>query len=276
MTIASILTMLDGVEGDVIDLEAASHLAAAFHCHSDLLHVRRDGLSGMPMIGEAMTADLINIVQAQVEKEEQVRANRCQATFDQWTQAHKTESASLIDVTGSIGTLVARYGRLADMVVLPAPSLSDGNLSAAAEAAIYRTGRPVLFSPRQELKTLGKRVSVFWNDSPEASRAVKAAMPFLQQAKAVQISGVDDGSFDTSTVHDLASSLSRHGVIAEECLLASDHRTAGEALLDGAWDFDADLIVMGAFGHSRLRELILGGVTQHILHVAGRPVLMMH
>jgi hypothetical protein len=68
MTIASILTMLDGVEGDVIDLEAASHLAAAFHCHSDLLHVRRDGLSGMPMIGEAMTADLIGGFHREVQR----------------------------------------------------------------------------------------------------------------------------------------------------------------------------------------------------------------
>lgn len=101
-------------------------------------------------------------------------------------------------------------------------------------------------------------------------------MPFLHKAEAVQIMAVDDDSFDPNTVKEFAASLGWHGITAEPVLLTPDQRSAGEALLDAAWDFGADLVVMGAFSHSRLREMILGGVTRHILQVAGRPVLMMH
>jgi len=287
MTLRTVLTMLDGVDGDIIDLEAARHLAASFGCHVDLLHVRRDALSAMPMIGEGISADLIEMVQAQVEKEEQAVADRVKKVYDQWIKDSGvpevktpskavTSSARLIDVTGPVAEHVARLGKLADLVILRSPSLEEGELSAAAEAAIYDTGRSVLFSPRKELATLGKRVSIFWNDTVEASRASAAAMPFLKQADAVQVKAVESDDFDTQTVKDFADSLAWHGIKADARIVEEDHRSAGEALLDAAWDFEADLIVMGAFSHSRLREMILGGVTRHILQVAGRPVLMMH
>jgi nucleotide-binding universal stress UspA family protein len=287
MTLRTVLTMLDGAAGDAIDLEAARHLANDFGCHVDLLHVRRDALGAMPMVGEGLSADLIEMVQAQVEKEEQAVADKCQAAFRAWLKSSgiaevavpmvsAKPSARLLDVTGHQGDQMARYGKLTDLVLLRSPSLDDGDLSAAAEAAIYDTGRPVLFTPRQELASLGKRVSVFWNDTAEASRAAQAALPFLKKADAVQVKAVETDEFDPQTVRDFAASLGWHGVKAEVRLLKPDHRAAGEALLDAAWDFEADLVVMGAFSHSRLREMILGGVTRHILQVAGRPVLMMH
>ena len=179
-------------------------------------------------------------------------------------------------MVGESASLVAMLGKMADLVVLPAPSLEDGDLSPAGEAAIYDTGRPVLFSPRRELPSLGKRVSVFWNDTVESSRAAKAALPFLKQADAVQIKSVLDDSVDADLVKAFAASLAWHGVKADVRLVEADDRSAGEALIDAAWEFEADLIVMGAFSHSRLREMILGGVTRHILQVAGRPVLMAH
>lgn len=287
MTYRTILTMLEGADTDVVDLEACRHLVAMFGCHIDLLHVRRDPVSAIPMVGEGMSADLVDMVQTQVNKEEEALAGRCRLIYDRWRSntgireasapaLAEAGSARLIDVTGRHAELVARYGKFADLIVLRAPSLDQGALSGAAEAAIYDTGRPVLFSPRQELASLGKRISVFWNDTAEASRAAHAALPFLQKAEAVQVNAVDDGDFDTQALQEFAASLGWHGVKAEARLVKADSRSAGEALLDTAWDFEADLIVMGAFSHSRLREMILGGVTRHILHVAGRPVLMMH
>ena len=289
MSITTIMTMLDGAQRDQIDLEAAGHLMSRFDCHCDLLHVRRDPITALPMIGEGMSADLVDIVQAQVEKDEALRAEECQVVFKTWAEARNAEqvqsptrspkqSVRLLDVTGSIGNAVARYGKLADLVVLPAPSLDDGRLSSAAEAAIYDTGRPVLFSPRKELKALGNRVAIFWNDTAEVSRAVVGAMPFLEAADSVQVMAVADDSFDASAVTDFAGSLVWRGISAEVHMVTSGHLnlSPGEALLEAAADFDADLIVMGAYSYSHLREMILGGVTQHILQVAGRPVLMMH
>ena len=168
-------------------------------------------------------------------------------------------------------------GKMADLIVLPAPSLEGGDLSPAAEAAIYDTGRPVLFSrPASNSQAWGKRISLFWNDTVEASRAAKAAMPFLKAAEAVQINSVMDDSVDEDMLKAFAASLAWHGIKADVRMVEGDDRTAGEALLDAAWEFESDMIVMGAFSHSRLRQMILGGVTRHIMQVAGRPVLMAH
>ena len=287
MTIRTVLTMLEGADSDVVDLAAASQLVKAFPAHVDLLHVRRDARSVMPMVGEGLSADLIDMVQNQVAEEEEGIAASCRDVFGRWCTsgniplvsdptADGKASGRLVDVTGETASMVAALGKLADLIVLPAPSLDRGGLSSAAEAALYDTGRPVLFSPRTELKSLGKRVSVFWNDTVEASRAAQAAMPFLKQAEVVQITAVDDGSVDPEMVKAFAASLAWHGINASARLVEADGRSAAVALIDAAWEIEADLIVMGAFSHSRLREMILGGVTRHILQVAGRPVLMMH
>ena len=81
MSITTIMTMLDGAQRDQIDLEAAGHPMSRFDCHCDLLHVRRDPITALPMIGEGMSADLVDIVQAQVEKDEALRAEECQVVF---------------------------------------------------------------------------------------------------------------------------------------------------------------------------------------------------
>jgi nucleotide-binding universal stress UspA family protein len=287
MTIRTVLTMLEGADSDVVDLAAVSQLVKAFPAHVDLLHVRRDARSVMPMVGEGLSADLIDMVQNQVAEEEAASAKRCRSVFDRWRAAAQLPevadptanlkaSARLVDVTGESASMVAVLGKMADLVVLPSPSLDRGGLSPAAEAALYDTGRPVLFSPRKELASLGKRVAVFWNDTVEASRAAQAAMPFLKQAEIVQITSVADDTVNAEMLKGFAASLAWHGVNATTRLVEADGRSAADALIDAAWEIEADLIVMGAFSHSRLREMILGGVTRHILEVAGRPVLMMH
>jgi len=287
MTIRTVLTMLEGSDSDAVDLTAVGALLKTFPAHVDLLHVRRDPRSVMPMVGEGLSADLIDMVQSQVETEEETLAARCRGIFDRWVasagleqlaepSAEAKASARFVDMVGESASLMATLGKMADLIVLPAPSLEGGDLSPAAEAAIYDTGRPVLFSPRLELATIGKRVSLFWNDTVEASRAAKAAMPFLKAAEAVQVNSVMDDSVDEETVKAFATSLAWHGIKADVRMVEGDDRTAGEALIDASWEFEADLIVMGAFSHSRLRQMILGGVTRHIMQVAGRPVLMAH
>ncbi len=287
MTIRNILTMLEGANSDVVDLAAVGALAKSFSAHVDLLHVRRDPRSVMPIVGEGMSAELIDMVQSQVAVEEQAIADRCRSVFDRWCVSAKVQQIAepsadarstgrLVDVTGDAATVVALLGKMADLTVLPSPSLDQGRLSPVTEAALYDTGRPVLFSPRENLKTLGSRVAVFWNDTVEASRALQAAMPFLANADDVRIIAANDDTANTEMLTAVAASLAWHGVRASANLVEPGSRSIAEALLDSAWEFNADMIVMGAFSHSRLREIILGGVTQHILNVAGRPVLMMH
>jgi nucleotide-binding universal stress UspA family protein len=179
---------------------------------------------------------------------------------------------------------LATSARYADLVVLGQadPDLVDGaEQRAFPDHAILATGRPTLVIPYAgTFNTIGEHVVVAWNATRESTRAVTDAMPLLERAKKVTIIVGDarpgaGGHGDTPGA-DVALYLARHGVKVE----VSQERTAGidvgSLLLSRISDLGADLLVMGAYGHSRLRELVLGGVTRTILKEMTVPVLMSH
>ena len=287
MSVAKILTMLDGDSHDAVDLEACRLLTGKFGCHVDLLHVRNQHDYPRTYYGEGVSDEIYKQLQTSFKSREETITDNCRSLFDEWCRSNDISAAArpsgeegptarFLDESGDLKRTVARYGRLADLVVLKSPSLEDGWLSPAGGAAIYSTGRPVLFSPKQKLFSLGDKISMFWNDTVESTRAATVAMPFMQRAASVEIVTIDQEHLDQNKIEDFAEYLGWHGVDATFRLVPLKHRTTGEALIDAAWEYEADLIVMGAYGHSRLREMMLGGVTRHILKVAGRPVMMMH
>jgi nucleotide-binding universal stress UspA family protein len=146
------------------------------------------------------------------------------------------------------------------------------------EAALFETGRPVLIVPyiRRAGFELG-RVMVCWDGSRSAARAVGDAMPFLVRAKAVEVVIVGGGvKSDEIAGADIAQHLARHGAKVELKQIVAPDIDAANALLSHAADVSADLIVMGGYGHSRLREFVLGGVTRSILATMTVPALMSH
>jgi nucleotide-binding universal stress UspA family protein len=174
-------------------------------------------------------------------------------------------------------TLHARY---ADLAVLGQPD-PDRELDSAVppDHVVLYSGRPVLVVPYIGYSgTVGEHVIVAWNAGREAARAVNDALPLLAHAKVVRVLAINPeraGTHGEEVGADVALHLARHGVKADVSVLASE---IGEAdmLLSQAADFGADLIVMGAYGHSRARELILGGMTRHLLHHMTVPVFMSH
>jgi len=140
-------------------------------------------------------------------------------------------------------------------------------------------GRPVLIVPRYgTFETVGERVLVAWNGSREATRAVHDALPLLKLASSVTVLSIDPehDTGDRIPGADIALHLARHGVAAEGMSTVGLDISVGDLLLSRAADLGADLIVMGAYGHSRVRELVLGGATRHILQHMTVPVLMSH
>ena len=175
-------------------------------------------------------------------------------------------------------TLHARY---ADLVVIGQTDVSDGSHVSKdfPERLVLGAGRPVLILPNVgSFATLGKRVLVAWNSSREATRAVTDAIPFLRLADTVHVMAVNPKAGEHGTVAgaDIGLYLARHGVRVE---VKTDHGAevdVGNELLSRAADLDADLIVMGGYGHSRLKEWVLGGATRTILESMTAPVLMSH
>lgn len=182
----------------------------------------------------------------------------------------------------SVLDMVLRAGRTADLIVASAsdPDWPAGQWLNIADALVIESGRPVLILPRKALPArIGRKVLVAWNGRREAVRAVFDALPFLIDADSVTVVAVNT-PWETvspwSAEDDICTTLKRHGVPCEATESVKARHGAGEAIAEKAAAVGADLLVMGCYGHSRMREFVLGGATRHILGGSPLPVLMSH
>jgi len=172
---------------------------------------------------------------------------------------------------------VASHGRVFDITVLGRPSSDHVYPSMATlEASLFESGRPILIAPPTPPQALGDTIVIAWNGSTETARSVADAMPFLVRAKQVTVLTIEGGSVPGPTGEDLARSLRRAGIAVEAVTDHPGRRSAGDAILAGAASRGADFLVKGAYTQSRLRQMIFGGQTSHILAEANLPVLMSH
>lgn len=184
---------------------------------------------------------------------------------------------------GGLTDLVALRARFADLVVLPRPYGDDRGPEdeATLEAALFEGQAPVLVLPEplRGKPPEGRRILLAWNQGAEAMSATRRALPFLRGADMVSITVVDPpvhGPERSDPGGFLCQMLVRHGVRAEVAVLARTLPRVSDVIARHARDIDADMIVMGAYGHSRLREAILGGATRAMLEKAEVPVFMAH
>jgi nucleotide-binding universal stress UspA family protein len=164
-------------------------------------------------------------------------------------------------------------------VLAAQPEPGDLLATALAGDLVLSVGRPVLFVPYAgRFPATGKRVLVAWNASREAARAVSDALPLLARAESFEVVAFEPRPGDHGEVPgaDIALYLARHGVKATAARQSAPEIDIGAQILSRAADTGADLIVMGGYGHSRLRELVLGGVTRSMLEAMTVPVLMSH
>lgn len=172
---------------------------------------------------------------------------------------------------------VGSFGRVFDLIVLGRPGTSDAPPRlATVEAALFESGRPVLLVPPSSPGFTGDTVVIAWNGSTETARTVALGMPVLTRARHVTVLTLEGWSVDGLSGEDLARRLERHGIRAEVATRSLKSRSPGEAILEYAAALHADLLVKGAYTQSRLRQMIFGGATSHVLAHAKLPVLMAH
>lgn len=185
---------------------------------------------------------------------------------------------------GGLGGQVARHARYSDMVILPQPygETRGAELEVITEAVLFDANTPALILPAEPgpaPTALPRRIVLGWNESTEALNAARAAMPLLRQAEKVHVVVIDppSQSADRSAPGACVSQyLARHDIRVEVDVLARSLPSVSDVLNRHAADVEADLIVIGAYSHSRLREAVFGGVTRSILTDATLPVLMAH
>ena len=279
MMLSNIKSLLVGFARDDESPSAALNYALSLAAHARA-HVSVQALSMKTIAPQSVRTELVTqLVSAE-------NSRRHQASVAVAERAR--QEASALGVPCSVEAPQMRYpdlifgfgarARVHDLTVLDADSefLSLGQ--GALHEALFNSGRPVLIVPSRVDQFACKRVVIAWDGSPQAARATNDALPFLRAADRVEVVSVT-GEKDLSRSvpgAEIAPHLERHGV---ECVvkdITADDGDVGEALRREATAFSADMLVMGAFVHSRLRELIFGGVTESMLTDCTIPLFLSH
>lgn len=286
MAVRKLLLPLTGTAAGEAALATALMIARLWNAHVTALHVRVDSRDVAPLAGEGLSGAMIEEMMTATEKESAERSHAVRAMFDRFVAEHAVAmgeprtggegaTASFAVVTGREEDLVAQLARLADLTIVPHPEGGDDvSSSDALHAVLFDSGRPVLIAPKAAPASIGTRICVAWNGTAESSAAVQAALPWLERAGSARILAGEGYQRRGPEAPDLAAYLRLHGVQAEVATFRPVDGVVGAGLLAAAHEFGADLLAMGAYSHSRLRQLILGGVTRHVLEHATLPVLM--
>jgi nucleotide-binding universal stress UspA family protein len=173
---------------------------------------------------------------------------------------------------------VGSYGRVFDVTVFGRSNRNTVGLhQRAIESALFESGRPLLIAPPSVPNQIATNIMIHWNGSTEQARTIAFAMPLLHQAVQVSVLTVVEGQgVPGPTAEQLIKQLQRSGILAKSITVELEGRSTGEAVLAAVSTEGCDLLVKGAFTRSRLREMIFGGATSHILANADVPVLMAH
>jgi nucleotide-binding universal stress UspA family protein len=259
-----------------------------------LLLARRCGsyIEGVPLRWAIQDFALGDIVVPfpveQYEREIAADAQRARQTFETFMQKNDvprsttTRTPSLtfgwLSEPPEDETFVGNYGRAFDVIVMNRPDENSSVLyRRALESALFESGRPLLLCPPSPPGHIGTNVLIAWNGSTEQARAMALAMPLLERAERVTVLTVTGGTgVPGPSAQQMIRYLQWNGVPAESLTVALDGKNTGQAILAAAQTLACDLLVKGAFTQSRLRQMIFGGATQHVMTAATLPVLLAH
>lgn len=277
MTIKNILVHVDHSKACSHRVKAAIELAKQYGARLSALFVVPDYF--MPAYVEAqVSADVIAEMndQARKQAEEAMENVRQQVTSSGLSLDAYVEDGNLINILND-------YARYTDLLILgqSEPEDPDNVSDSLADHLVIEGGSPCLVIPYIGCrKTLGKRILLAWNESRESSRALKDSLPLLQQAQIVSVLFIKPKSHDEAQTRQqekaLLTYLSDHDIEGEINLCIDSQHNTGDIMLAEAIDNDIDLIVMGAYGHSRLREIVLGGATRQLFQQMTVPVFVSH
>jgi nucleotide-binding universal stress UspA family protein len=290
MAIKNILVGLTGADTDGAALTAAYLVAEPFGARIDVLRVQPEPMqivvhAALKQFTSKMgNTELIHALQHEAES----RSFSAKAAFDEFASLHFPDgraapsgvAASWRQIEGDpIGTVSAE-ARYSDLVVLGRGAETDELPADAVANILVGCGRPVLVVPNAALTSVGRTIAIAWKETAEAARAVTAAMPLIERADRVTVLTADEAHADPAvsiaSAERLAEALARHGPKTEARRVVVEGEHASRALARSAKVLKADLLLMGAYSHSRTRELVFGGFTRELLMSCDLPLLMLH
>jgi nucleotide-binding universal stress UspA family protein len=288
MMITNILAYVDGRGSEESAAEAAFQLAIRHEAHVEGLHVRVDARDFMTKAPVYSGVESLEKYTESFDREADQLEKRATNAFTQVRERHgviEQETASpvtrptahLAVVVGQPTRIVCESARVSDVCVIGRASYGRDNPTAPViEAALFDSGRPALITPPHPTKSVGGDIVIAWNRSAAAARALNAAMPLFDKADSIRLVYVDTRAKAGPSAEEAAAYVERHGFAVDVKTIPPHSQGVGSSLLRYTHAQNSNLLVMGAYSHSRLREVVLGGVTRHILQNATIPVLMVH
>jgi len=276
MPIKDILVHVDSTAKSDARLQIAVELAERNEAHLVGLHVKPSFVIPISPDGGDFYAQLL-------EDQERYNDQNAAAARGKFDAAMRKVNISQEwrAVSGDPSDMIRRHARYADLVVVGQDNPeADGQAADLPNGVLLSTGRPVLVVPNESnVKTFARNVMVAWDDGIQATRAIHDAMPILQAAEnvtVVAINPAETGDHGSMPCVDICTHLARHGVTAHAYPITTNELATESVILKRAFEHGSDLLVMGAYGHSRMREFVFGGVTAHVLEHMQLPVLMSH
>jgi nucleotide-binding universal stress UspA family protein len=286
MSLRSILVPVRGDGKGEGVLDHALSLARRHNAHIEVLHCRPRPEDMLPY-GIAIPASLRQSIAASAKSLADDEEGKMRKLFDDYCAKRGLKeidgapwpegeaSASWHEVVGKQANVIGVRGRLSDLIVVAQPD-RDQNLGLnTLQAALMESGKLVLMCPPGPVESVGARVAIAWNGSGEAARAMTAALPILKKADAVTILATTDRKLPVGA-EEAQRYLESHGARSAVQGFKRGSESVPELLLATARKAGADCLLMGAYGHSRELEMILGGVTQHVVDHGDLPILLMH
>lgn len=289
-----ILVPLSGTTGDSAVLALALLVAQLFDAHLDCVHIVPDTPSmirravSVEMSASMLPADAMRALMKHAE----IHGGAARAAFSDFCQSeHIARSEAPLSSSGVTACWRQRVSdaleglieeaRVHDLVVTRNASI-DGRVQHRIDLSrlVMQAGRPILLAPPAAGRGKLRRVAIAWKNNAETARALTAAMPILSKAETIQILAVTEDSQTEAEcregIETAARQLRWHGMEVGTQLVDAGSRSVAQAILTAAGDAGADLLVMGAYGHSRFREAVLGGFTRHVIDGVGLPVFLFH
>jgi nucleotide-binding universal stress UspA family protein len=284
----SFLVLIGGSDTDDAVLETALAAARPLSAHLKFLHVRvglDEAMRHTPHMDFAMGGALRSALH-ELEMQTHTRSSEAVRHIREFCSRSKIAlgdarpqavTASCLEEEGDTFERVMFHARRSDLVVTGRRHKPNGLPSDFLERLLLDCGRPVLIAGPTLAETVIGTIMVCWRESAEAARAVTAAAPLLARAKRVVFASVTERSGCAVTaINNVVRQFSSCGTPAEAYVIAPNGQPVQDLLAAAARVCAADLVVLGAYGHSHLRELVFGGCTQSFIHAADRPILLMH
>jgi len=284
-----ILVPATGADTDAVVFSTALAVARLSGSHLEFLHVRLDAQRALTAMATADMGGGVGFdgLLESLEQDAAARQKKAELAFRDFCEREKLSVSSDLSTylpsaewrmeVGDEPAWLAEHGRTADLLVVGRAREGESVAMDVLEACLMATGRPVLIATDVAPRHLSGTVAIAWKNKSEAARAVAAARPFVEMADKVVVLSVDEGGeTDEVSCERLRYALSWHNPASTVQRLMRDGRAPAETLLAAARAAGADLLVMGGYGHSRMREVIFGGFTRHMLSGADLPILMVH